>query len=171
MITLIVARARNGAIGRDGDMPWDLPEDLAMFQRETRGGAVIMGRRTWESLPAAVRPLKGRFNVVITRSEIAGPDAVVQSVEAAVAACEAAGHTRIYGIGGAGVYAAMLPLAHRLLVTEVDLTVDDADTFFPSFEEGAWREIGRHHLRTDAPGCVLKELMVHYPAMLKLHSS
>ncbi|MDE0850766.1 dihydrofolate reductase, partial [Yoonia sp.] len=85
MISLIVARAKNSAIGRDGDMPWDLPEDLAMFQRETRGGAVIMGRRTWESLPVAFRPLKGRFNVVVSRSEVAGPDAVVTSITDAIA--------------------------------------------------------------------------------------
>jgi dihydrofolate reductase len=160
MISLIVARAKNGAIGRDGDMPWDLPEDLAMFQRETRGGAVSMGRRTWESLPEAYRPLKGRFNVVVTRSDLAGPDAVVGSVEEAIAACNTAGYTRTYGIGGAGIYKAMLPLAHRLLVTEVDLTVADADTFFPTFDEADWREIGRHVLRTEGPACVLRELVV-----------
>ena len=159
MISLVVARAKNGAIGRDGDMPWDLPEDLASFQRETRGGAVIMGRRTWDSLPEAYRPLKGRFNVVVTRSDVAGPDAVVTSVEAAIAASKAAGYARIYGIGGAGIYGGMLPLAHRLLVTEVDLDVPDADTFFPAFEEKDWTEIGRHVLRTDEPGCVRRELV------------
>ena len=159
MISLIVARAKNSAIGRDGDMPWDLPEDLAMFQRETRGGAVIMGRRTWESLPAAYRPLKGRFNVVVTRSDLAGPEAVVRSVQEALDVCQTQGHTRIYGIGGASIYAALLPLAHRLLITEVDLEVADADTFFPAVEEEEWREIGRHVLRTDEPGCVLRELV------------
>jgi dihydrofolate reductase len=159
MISLIVARAKNSAIGRDGDMPWDLPEDLAMFQRETRGGAVIMGRRTWESLPEAYRPLKGRFNVVVTRSDLVGPDAVVGSVEEALAACKTAQYTRIYGIGGAGIYKAMLPLAQRLLITEVDLTIEDADTFFPAFDEGDWREIGRHELRAEGPACVLRELM------------
>lgn len=160
MITLIVARAKNSAIGRDGDMPWDLPEDLKMFQRETMGGAVIMGRRTWDSLPAGFRPLKNRFNVVVSRAEIDGPHAVVTSIDAALAACQAEGHTRIYGIGGAGIYTAMLPLAHRLLLTEVELEVTDADTFFPAFDEEEWREIGRHVLRVDEPGCVLRELVV-----------
>lgn len=140
-------------------MPWHLPEDLAMFQRETRGGAVIMGRRTWDSLPEAYRPLKGRHNVVVTRSALDGPDDVVGSIEAAIAACQAAGYTRVYGIGGAGIYKAMLPLAHRLLITEVDLEVTDADTFFPAIDEESWREIGRHVLRMDAPSCVLQELM------------
>ena len=64
MISLVVARAAGGAIGRDGDIPWFVPEDLAAFQRETRGGAVIMGRKTWDSLP--VKPLKGRLNIVVT---------------------------------------------------------------------------------------------------------
>ncbi|MCK0119122.1 dihydrofolate reductase [Loktanella sp. F6476L] len=159
MITLIVARAKNNAIGRDGDMPWHLPEDLAMFQRETRGGAVIMGRRTWDSLPEAYRPLKGRHNVVVTRSALDGPDDVVGSIEAAIAACQAAGYTRVYGIGGAGIYGALLPLADRLLITEVDLTVPDADTFFPTFDETEWRQIGQHVLRTEGPACVLRELV------------
>ncbi|UWR00478.1 dihydrofolate reductase [Rhodobacteraceae bacterium S2214] len=159
MISLIVARAKNNAIGRDGDMPWHLPEDLAMFQRETRGGAVIMGRRTWDSLPEAYRPLKGRHNVVVTRSALDGPDDVVESIEAAIAACHAAGYTRVYGIGGAGIYAALLPLADRLLITEVDLTVSDADTFFPTFDETEWRQIGQHVLRPEGPACVLRELI------------
>jgi len=160
MISLIVARAKNGAIGRDGDMPWDLPEDLAMFQRETRGGAVIMGRRTWESLPEAYRPLKGRFNVVVTRSDLSGPDAVVGSIEDAIAACTVAQYTRIYGIGGAGIYKSLLPHAHRLLITEVALDIPDADTFFPDFEESNWSEIGRHVLRVEGPECVLRELLI-----------
>ena len=67
MLTLIAARARNGAIGKDGTLPWHIPEDLKFFKRETLGGAIIMGRRTWESLPARFRPLPGRRNVVVTR--------------------------------------------------------------------------------------------------------
>src|SRR5690606_7264798 len=100
-----VARARDGAIGKQGTIPWRAPEDLAFFQRETTGGAVIMGRRTWESLP--VRPLKNRLNIVVSSHS---PDAplVCRSVEAALAAAEQAGHARIYGIGGAHIYAALL---------------------------------------------------------------
>ena len=122
MISLIVGRATNGAIGRDGDIPWHVSEDLKFFQRETMGGALIMGRKTWESLP--FKPLKNRLNVVVSRGEVARADLSVNSVMTAVNACRAAGHSRIYGIGGAGIYEAMLPIAHRLLITEVDLEMD-----------------------------------------------
>ncbi|WP_193142530.1 dihydrofolate reductase [Meridianimarinicoccus sp. MJW13] len=155
MMTLIVARARNGAIGRDGDIPWHAPEDLKAFQRETLGGAIIMGRRTWESLP--FRPLKRRFNCVVSGGQIDGADAVCTSVEAAMTACAAAGYHRIYGIGGAGIYQAMLPLAHRLMITEVDLDVPDADTFFPRIDPADWTVVARTPLRSTAPVCELGE--------------
>ncbi len=157
MISLVVARARGGAIGRDGEMPWHLPEDLRLFQRETRGGAVIMGRRTWESLPEP--PLPERFNCVVTRSDVSGADAVVSGLEDAVAACREAGHSRIYGIGGARLYAGLMPMAHRLLITEVDLDVPDADTFFPEFDARDWRELDSLVLREEAPRCVLREFL------------
>lgn len=140
-------------------MPWDLPEDLKMFQRETIGGAVIMGRRTWESLPERFRPLKGRFNVVITRSDLTGPDAVVTSIEDALAVCRTEGYARIYGMGGASVYRALLPVADRLLLTEVDIEVGDADTYFPDVDETEWREVSSHIVRTETPGCVMRELL------------
>lgn len=157
MLSLVVARAPNGAIGRDGGIPWAAPEDLAFFQRETTGGALIMGRRTWESLPK--RPLPRRLNCVVTRSGAAGADLVCASVAEAMAACAGVGYMRAYGIGGARLYAEMLPLAHRLLVTEVDAEVAGADTFFPPFDESVWAEIGRFSLREAAPRCVLRELL------------
>jgi dihydrofolate reductase len=157
MLSLVVARARDGAIGRAGGIPWTAPEDLRFFQRETLGGALIMGRRTWESLPK--KPLPRRLNCVVTRGAASEADLVAGSVAEALAACAEAGHSRLYGIGGARLYAEMLPLAHRLLVTEVDVEVSDADTFFPPVDEGAWAEIGRLTLREAAPGCVLRELL------------
>lgn len=138
MITLIVARDRNGAIGKDGDIPWHLPGDLKMFQRETTGGALIMGRATWESLP--VKPLKGRLNIVVSRDRSLA-DHVVGSVDEAAALARSEGYFRLYGIGGAGIYREMLPLAHRLLLTEVDCAVDGADTWFPEVNETQWQEI------------------------------
>lgn len=140
MITLIVARDRNGAIGRDGDIPWHLPGDLKMFQRETTGGAVIMGRATWESLP--VKPLKNRLNIVVSR-DTSLAEHVVGSVAEAVALARAEGYFRIYGIGGAGIYRELLPLADRLLLTEVETEVEGADTWFPEVDEKDWREIAR----------------------------
>lgn len=156
MLSLIVARARGGAIGRDGDIPWHAPEDLRFFQRETRGGAVIMGRRTWDSLP--FKPLKDRLNIVVSR-DASVAETVVGSVAEAIELAHEAGHRRVYGIGGARIYAEMLGLADRLLVTEVDLEVPDADAHFPAFDEGAWRELGRHVLRDGDPRCVLRELV------------
>ncbi|AZB63247.1 dihydrofolate reductase [Cereibacter sphaeroides] len=156
MLTLVVARARDGAIGRDGTIPWAAPEDLAFFQRETLGGAVIMGRRTWESLPK--RPLPRRMNIVVTSRPMEG-EALFTSFEAAIPAAEAAGHARIYSIGGARIFSEHLPLADRLLVTEVDLEVPDADTFFPAFDPKDWNLAARIALRSEAPACVLYEYL------------
>ncbi len=156
MISLVVARARGGAIGRDGTIPWHAPEDLAFFQRETTGGAIIMGRRTWESLP--YKPLKNRLNIVVS-SKGCSAEHVVSSVEDAVAMAHAAGHRRLYGIGGEGIYRALLPLSERLLITEVALDVPDADTFFPPLGASDWVILGRHVLRRDDPGCVLVEYL------------
>ena len=156
MISLIVARDRNGAIGKDNDIPWHAPEDLRAFQRETLGGAIIMGRNTWESLP--VKPLKNRMNIVVTRQ--AGlAEHQAGSVEEAIALAHEAGYRRVYGIGGAGIYGAMLPLAQRLLVTEVEIEVAGADTFFPAFSEAEWRLLGQHRLRDAAPACTLYEYL------------
>lgn len=157
MLSLIVARDRNGAIGRGGDIPWQIPEDLAFFQRETTGGAIIMGRRTWHSLP--FRPLKNRMNIVVTSGEAEGAHAVVRSVKAAIDAARQAGHARLYGIGGAGIYKDMLALADRLLITEVDLRVEDADTWFPEFSEQDWRAGLRFDLCGQGPRCEMVEYL------------
>ncbi|SHH57333.1 dihydrofolate reductase [Cognatishimia maritima] len=154
MITLIVGRDRNGAIGKDNDIPWYAPEDLAFFKTETLGGAVVMGRNTWESLP--FKPLKNRFNVVVSSQDGMG-DVTVRSVEEAIAASYAAGYQRIYSMGGAGIYAAMLPLADRLLITEVDLEVEDADTYFPTFSDQDWILTQERPLRAADPKCTVTE--------------
>jgi len=156
MITLIVARARNHAIGKGNDIPWHAPEDLKMFQRETTGGAVIMGRNTWHSLP--FKPLKNRFNVVVSRENNLA-DNVVANIEAAIELCKDAGYHRIYGIGGESIYRALLSHADRLLVTEVDLVIEDADAFFPEFDETNWHEVSRNDVRSSDPKCVLRELI------------
>ncbi len=156
MISLIVARDRNGAIGKDGDIPWRAPEDLKMFQRETLGAALIMGRHTWGSLP--VKPLKNRLNCVVSRITSL-TEHVFSNIPAAIAACYGAGHTRVYGIGGQSIYAEMLPLAHRLLITEVDLEIEGADASFPAIEEAEWHETRSMVLRTDTPHCTLRELI------------
>ena len=156
MLTLIAARDRNGAIGKNNDIPWRAPEDLAFFQRETTGGAVVMGRRTWESLP--VRPLKNRLNLVVSK-DISVSEQVFPSPGAAVGHAYRSGHRRVYGIGGAGIYRALLAQADRLLLTEVDLAVPDSDAFFPHLDMTEWTCLGSLHLRPADPACVLFEYL------------
>ena len=117
---LIFARAANGVIGNQGTLPWHLPEDLAHFKRLTLGCPVIMGRKTWDSLPPKFRPLPGRANIVITRqAEWSSEGAIpAHSLEAALSQCAQAEHAWV--IGGAQIYAQALPLATTVEVTEID---------------------------------------------------
>ena len=136
-VNLIYARARNGVIGRDGALPWHLPEDLAYFKRLTSGCPVIMGRKTWDSLPPRFRPLPGRNNIVVTRqtgwqAEGATP---VSSLDAALDLCRHA--EDVWVIGGAQIYAQALPIADRAVVTELELEVA-GDALAPELGE-AWR--------------------------------
>jgi len=138
---LILARAANGVIGINGKMPWHLPEDLAHFKRTTLGAPVIMGRKTWDSLPAKFRPLPGRLNIVVTRQ----PDWRSEGALAAHSLSEAArlcpGDSDAWVIGGAELYAQALALADTAVVTEID-AVFEGDAFAPQF--GAdWTETAR----------------------------
>lgn len=150
MISLIVGRDRNGAIGKGNDIPWYAPEDLQFFKRETLGGAIIMGRNTWDSLP--FKPLKDRLNIVVT-SKGCEAEEICTSVSAAVARAYALGYRRVYGIGGFGIYREMIEIADRLLITEVDLSVEDPDTYFPEFDANEWTVLGETELRTEVPAC------------------
>ena len=119
---MIWAQARSGVIGRDGDIPWRLPEDLAHFRRETHGEAVLMGRTSWDALPDGYRPLPHRRNIVLSRQpgfEAPGAE-VVSSLEAALALV--AGEPA-WICGGASVYAEAMPIADLLVVTDIDLSV------------------------------------------------
>ena len=156
MISLVVGRSSNGAIGRDGDIPWHIPEDLRTFQRETLGGAIIMGRYTWDSLPK--KPLPRRLNIVVSRDSAAA-DIVVSSVPEAVALARAEGYDRIYGIGGAGIYAEMMAIADRLLITDVDTVIEDADTFFPEFDAADWRLHHERPLEGAVPISIVREYL------------
>jgi dihydrofolate reductase len=145
---LIYARATNGVIGINGTLPWHLPEDLAHFKRTTLGCPVIMGRKTWDSLPPKFRPLPGRSNIVITRQ----PDwhqtgaKPSQSLREALQLCEQAAD--VWVIGGAQLYALAEPLAHSAVVTEIDRDFE-GDAFAPTL--GArWRETARErHVTPD----------------------
>ncbi|KUH85086.1 MULTISPECIES: dihydrofolate reductase [unclassified Mycobacterium] len=132
-VGLIWAQSTSGVIGRDGGIPWRLPEDQARFKGLTMGHTVVMGRLTWESLPAKVRPLPGRRNVVLTRRSGYAADGadVVASLEDTLT------DDLIWVIGGAQIYAAALPIATRCEVTEieVDLPRQDADVMAPVLDE------------------------------------
>lgn len=135
-VAAIVAAGNDGAIGRDGDLPWHIAGDMRRFKSLTMGHPVIMGRRTWESLPK--RPLPGRRNIVVSRN----PDfraegaETAPSVEAAIAACAA--DEIPFVIGGGQIYAAAFPLLTEILMTRVDTSVENADTFFPTLKEDEW---------------------------------
>jgi len=140
-LKLIFARARNGVIGHNNTLPWHLPEDLAHFKRTTLGCPVIMGRKTWDSLPPKFRPLPGRLNVVVTRQ----PDwraegaQVAHSVQQACELCPA--DATAWVIGGAEVYAQAVDHATEAVVTEIDADFE-GDAFAPELG-GAWVEVAR----------------------------
>jgi len=138
-VYLIAAVAANGVIGADGRLPWQLPEDLRHFKRMTQGHAVIMGRKTWESIG---KPLPGRKNIVVTRQAgHAAPGAsVAPSLEAALALCQEQGI--VFVIGGSELYRAAMPLADALLLTEIHRDFA-GDTRFPEFDRRQWKETDR----------------------------
>ena len=137
-LTLIAARARNGVIGRNNQMPWKIPGEQPYFKRMTMGHPIVMGRKTWESIG---RPLPGRRNIVITRDRAyaaLGAD-VVGSLEDALSL---AGADEVFVIGGGQLYAEAMPRASRLLLTEIDADFD-GDTFMPPPDRAQWRETSR----------------------------
>jgi dihydrofolate reductase len=140
-IQLIYARARNGVIGQNNQLPWHLPEDLAHFKRTTLGQPVIMGRKTWDSLPPKYRPLPGRVNIVVTRQPDWQAEGALRagSIEEAIALCPA--DAQAWVIGGAELYAQAEPHASSAVVTEIDQDYE-GDAFAPTL--GArWQEVQR----------------------------
>ncbi|MGX9296813.1 dihydrofolate reductase [Tsukamurella paurometabola] len=140
MIGMIWAQARGGVIGAEGGIPWHIPEDLAFFRKTTAGSAVLMGRRTWDSLPARFRPLPGRTNIVVTRDRLWQADGAVVQHDPALPGGD------VWVIGGGEIYAAALPFADLLAVTEVDADIE-GDTRAPSIpgdftleDDAPWRE-------------------------------
>ncbi|WP_203294034.1 dihydrofolate reductase [Maricaulis parjimensis] len=145
-LCLIAARGRNGVIGADGDLPWRLSSDLKHFKATTKGKPVIMGRKTWESLP--FKPLPGRTNIVVTRqaaytaqgAHVVGD--LGAAMDAAFMAADTDGVDEVFVIGGAQIYAETLHHADRLYLTDVEAE-PEGEARFPVFEESAWHEIHR----------------------------
>ncbi|MEO1642592.1 MAG: dihydrofolate reductase [Pseudomonadota bacterium] len=152
-VALIVARSKNGVIGLDGDLPWRLADDLAYFKTTTIGCPIVMGRKTWESLPR--KPLPGRDNLILTRDRaFSAPEARIYSsldpaLEAGKSLAAEAGVQSVFIIGGASLYEAALPFADTLHISEVDVELD-GDAFFPHFDESAFFKIASHKHAADA---------------------
>ena len=145
-VGLIWAEAHGGVIGAEGGMPWHVPEDLAHFKEVTLGAPVVMGRKTWDSLPERFRPLVGRENIVITRQQ---DWAAVGARRAATVEEAVRGQDRVWIIGGAEIFRQVIADADRLEVTELDLQVD-GDAFAPSTE--GWRLVDEGEWQTSRTG-------------------
>lgn len=135
-VVIIAAIGRNRELGKRGNLLWHIPKDLERFKALTMGNVVIMGRKTFESLPPSVRPLPGRVNIVVTRNADfpKGNYLVAQSVEDAIRLGEGVGTEKIFVIGGGDIYAAALPFADELELTRIDDEDAEADTLFPEYE-------------------------------------
>jgi dihydrofolate reductase len=147
-INMIFARAANGVIGHNNAMPWHLPEDMAHFKRLTQGWPVIMGRKTWDSLPPKFRPLPGRTNIVVTRQQ-GWQENGAEPAASLTEALKLCGQSEeVWVMGGAQIYAQAEPLAHRIEVTEIAQDFE-GDAFAPTL--GAdWIEIAREaHVSTN----------------------
>ena len=145
-LAMVVAIGDNGAIGKDGKVPWRIPEDLKHFKNVTMGHAIIRGRKTWDEVG---RPLPGRRNLVVTRNPglvLEGAE-VFTTLDAAIAAARTT-DDEPHVIGGSTIYEAAMPLATRIHLTEVHRNVE-ADTFFPAFDRSAWREVARRPAETE----------------------
>ena len=146
-LTIIVATDRNNGIGINNTLPWRLPEDLAHFKRTTSGHAILMGRKTFDSIG---RPLPNRRNIVITRNAAWQHEGVEVATSLQVAARISAG-APAFIIGGAQVYAEALPLVRRLIITRIDHSFD-CDAFFPALAPHEWRETDRQQHHSDSGG-------------------
>ena len=142
IVALVAAVARGGVIGRDGGLPWRLPEDMAHFRAVTMGHPVVMGRKTWDSLPTRFRPLPGRRNVVVTRNPAWSAEGAERAGSLGETLTLLDGAERVSIIGGGEIFAAALPLADELLLTEIDLEVQ-GDAFFPRWSDAEFAETSR----------------------------
>lgn len=150
IISLIAAVSRNGVIGIRNSLPWHLPADLRYFKQLTLGHAIVMGRKTFDSIG---RPLPGRTNIVISREACQTPPGTeaVSSIDAAIAKCD--GTNEVFFIGGGEIFQQTMGLAQRLYLTEIDADIPDGDAWFPEYDKTAWTEIRRESHYDEASLC------------------
>lgn len=141
-ITLIVAHDQNKAIGKDGDLPWHLPNDLKWFKKHTLNHMVVMGRSTWESIPKKYRPLPQRINVVLTHQQdyLAKGAVVCNGLQEIIRLAQAKNEKELFITGGGQIYQLFYPLADKMIITEVDTVIQDADTHFIDYKPNDWYE-------------------------------
>jgi len=141
-IILIAAISKDRVIGKQGGIPWKIKEDLSFFKEKTLNSPIIMGRSTYNSIG---RPLPNRLNIVMTRSakKTEGVTEVTSVKEAVETASKNKNSSKVYVIGGENIYKEFLPIAHRMIITEVELYIEGGDTFFPEWSINEWQEQNR----------------------------
>ena len=142
-ISIVVAAADNNAIGAKGRLLWRLSKDMQYFKEVTWGHHVLMGRKTWDSIPPKFSPLPGRTNIIVTRQEgfVCEGCLVVKSVEEGIELARNAGEQELMIIGGGEIYKQALPLTNKIYLTKVHHTFTDADTFFPELDTEQWNTL------------------------------
>jgi len=149
-LVIVVAIAEDGAIGRGGTLPWKLSSDLQHFKKVTMDKPVIMGRKTWEELKG--QPLKGRYNIILSRTlpEVPAGVHLSDNLHDAIVAAETEGFQEAAVIGGAGLFREAAPKASALYITRVHTSVPDADTFFPEIDMAEWKLMWEEAHEADA---------------------
>ncbi|MBU2542424.1 dihydrofolate reductase [Patescibacteria group bacterium] len=143
MITLVAAISKNLCIGKDNDLPWDIPEDMEHMRAVTLGKVLIMGRKTWESIPENRRPLPKRTNVVITRNKNYELPKGVERYDSIEEAVEAHKNEEIIGFGGQRIFEEMIKIADELDLTLVNQEIEECHAFFPAIDPKVWEEAER----------------------------
>lgn len=157
-LSMIVAHADNRIIGKDNDMPWHLPADLAYFKKTTLGKPIVMGRKTYESIG---RPLPGRKNIVISRDESYQADGIVTVTSVEQALIEAGDVEEVMVIGGGAIYAHCLPAANRLYITHIDANIE-GDTHFPEYDMlNTWKKVSHEKHAADDKNAYVLDFCVY----------
>nr|AIA14313.1 Dihydrofolate reductase [uncultured bacterium] len=150
IISSIAAVSQNHVIGRNNDLPWNLPDDMRFFMQTTKGHHCVMGRKNYDSIPDKFRPLPNRTNIVVTRqADFKAPGCiVVNSIERAVSIATSNGETELFIIGGADIYRSAMPVTQRMYLTEIQAQIQ-GDVFFPTLDKAEWKETKRTHHQAD----------------------
>ena len=151
IISIVAAVGANNELGKGGDLLWVLPKDMAHFKNITWGHHVLMGRKSYESIPAKFRPLAGRTNIIISRDPNLKFDdcKTVTSIEAGVQFARDNSEEELMIIGGGEIYKLAMPITDRIYLTRVHHSFPDADTFFPEIEKGQWQTVSTEMIKAD----------------------